>query len=92
MTKIPRRPLEIGRIRVQFFVKQTVEKTPTQPLANGFAPLQISTPEATAFDLIRYAARIGGIGRACIKLISRRLPVTARTLIWLWPTVVFVQR
>lgn len=64
MTKIPRRSLEISRLRVQFFVKQTVEQTPTQPLANAFAPLQVSTPEATAFDLIRYAARIGGIGRA----------------------------
>lgn len=64
MTKTPRRPLELGRIRVQFFVKRTVEQTPTQPLANAFAPLRISTPEATAFDLVRYAPRIGGIGRA----------------------------
>ena len=64
MARIPRRSLEIGRIRVQFFVKRTLEQTPTQPLANAFAPLQVSTPEATTFDLIRYAARIGGIGRA----------------------------
>ena len=64
MTKIPRRALEIGRIRVQFFVKCTVEQTPRQPLANAYAPLQVSTPEATTFDLIQYAARIGGIGRA----------------------------
>jgi hypothetical protein len=64
MTKIPRRALEIGRIRVQFFVKRTVEQTPTQPLANAHAPLLVSTPEATAFDLVQYAARIGGIGRA----------------------------
>ena len=64
MARIPRRSLEIGRIRVQFFVKRTLEQTPTQPLANAFAPLQVSTPGATTFDLIRYAARIGGIGRA----------------------------
>ena len=37
---------------------------PTQPLANAFAPVQVGTPEATSYDLIRYAARIGGIGRA----------------------------
>jgi len=55
MTKIPRRPLEIGRLRVQFFVKRTVEQTLTQSLANAFAPLQVSTPEATAFDLVCYA-------------------------------------
>ena len=61
MTRISRRAVEVGRIRIQFFVKHTVEQTPTQPLANAFAPLRVSTPEATAFDLIRYAARIGGI-------------------------------
>ncbi|HEY3761987.1 MAG TPA: type IV toxin-antitoxin system AbiEi family antitoxin [Verrucomicrobiae bacterium] len=64
MTKKPRRPLKIGRLRVQFFVKRTVEQTPTQLLENAFAPLQVSTPEATVFDLIRYAPRIGGIERA----------------------------
>jgi hypothetical protein len=74
MTKIPRRALEIGRIRVQFFVKRTVEQTPTRPLANAFAPLQVSTPEATTFDLIRYAARIGGIGRAA-ETIAPLLPL-----------------
>lgn len=78
MTKIPRRPLEIGRIRVQFFVKQAVEQTPTQPLANAFAPLLVSTPEATAFDLIRYAARIGGIGRAA-ETIAPLLPLLRAT-------------
>ena len=64
MTRVPRRPLEIGRIRIQFFVKRTVEQTPTQPLTNAYAPLQVSTPEATTFDLVQYAPRIGGIGRA----------------------------
>ena len=64
MTKIPRRPIEIGRVRIQFYVKGTLEQTPTRPLANAFAPLQVSSPEATAYDLIRYAPRIGGIGRA----------------------------
>jgi hypothetical protein len=74
MTKISRRAVEVGRIRIQFFVKRTLEQTPTQPLANAFAPLQVSTPEATAFDLIRYAARIGGIGRAA-ETIAPLLPL-----------------
>jgi hypothetical protein len=74
MTKIPRRPLEIGRLRVQFFVKRTVEQTPTQPLANAFAPLRVSTPEATAFDLVCYAPRTGGISRAA-ETIAPLLPL-----------------
>ncbi len=64
MTKISRRAVKVGRIRIQFFVKRTVEQTPTQPLTNAYAPLLVSTPEATTFDLVQYAARIGGIGRA----------------------------
>ena len=74
MTKVPRRTLEIGRIRVQFFVKRALERTPTQPLANAFAPLQVSTPEATSHDLIRYAPRIGGVGRAA-ETIAPLLPL-----------------
>src|SRR5208282_2303371 len=74
MTRIARRAVEAGRIRIQFFVKRNVEQTPTQPLVNAFAPLQVSTPEATAFDLIRYAARIGGIGRAA-ETIAPLLPL-----------------
>jgi len=64
MTDHPRREITMGRLRIRFFVKRGVERTPTQPLANAYAPLNVSTPEATAFDLVRYAPRIGGIGRA----------------------------
>jgi hypothetical protein len=69
MTDCPRRPITVGRLQVRFFVKQGIARTPTQPLANAYAPLLVSTPEATAFDLIRYASRIGGIGRAMETLV-----------------------
>ena len=64
MTKTPRRDIDVGRIRLQFFSKRTLERTPTQAMTNAYAPLKLSTPEATAYDLIRYADRLGGIGRA----------------------------
>jgi hypothetical protein len=64
MTDRPFRPVKVGRIQVKFFVKRGIERTPTQQLTQAFAPLCISTPEATAFDLIRYATSIGGIERA----------------------------
>jgi hypothetical protein len=69
MTDSPRRPITVGRIRIRFLVKRGIERTPTQPLANAYAPLKVSTPEATAFDLIRYASRIGGVGRALETLV-----------------------
>ncbi len=64
MTDVPRREIVIGRIRVRFFVKRRIAQTLVQSPANAFAPLRISTPAATAFDLIRYASRLGGHDRA----------------------------
>jgi len=64
MTDTPRRPIELGRLKITFFVKRRIARTPTQQLLNAFAPTCVSTPAATAFDLVRYATRIGGIGRA----------------------------
>src|SRR6266498_3557175 len=64
MTDRPCRAIKVGRIQVKFFVKRGIERTPTQQPAGAVAPLCVSTPEATAFDLIRYATSIGGIERA----------------------------
>lgn len=64
MTDVPRRSLRVGRVQVTFYVKRGIAATPTQPLVNALAPLRVSTPAATVLDLIRYAPRIGGIGRA----------------------------
>lgn len=61
MTNRPLRPIRVGRNRLQFFVKGHIERTPVQQLAPAAAPLSASTLEATVFDLIRYATRIGGI-------------------------------
>jgi hypothetical protein len=51
-------------LQIRFFVKRNILQTPTQQLSQVPAPLYISTPEATAFDLINYASRVGGIDRA----------------------------
>jgi hypothetical protein len=74
MTDRPCRTIKLGRILVRSFVKCGIERTPTQQLAQAASPLCISTPEATAFDLIRYATSIGGIERAA-ETIGPLLPV-----------------
>jgi hypothetical protein len=70
MTDAPRREVSVGRIRVRFFVKQGIEDTPVDQPAGAYAPLRVSTPEATALDLVSYASRIGGIERVHETLIS----------------------
>ena len=64
MTDRPIRVIKVRRVQVRFFVKSNIMQIPTQQLSQAPAPLCISTPEATAFDLVRYAVRIGGINRA----------------------------
>ncbi len=68
------RPIKVGRVQVRCFVKHGIGQTPTQQLVRASAPLRISTPEATVFDLIRYATRIGGIERAAETIVPL-LPV-----------------
>ncbi len=64
VTDRPLRSIAAGRVRVQFFVKSDIKRAATQQLPQAPAPLCISTPEATVFDLVQYATRIGGIDRA----------------------------
>ena len=64
VTDCPRRNISLGRLRLRFFVKKGVERTPVQQPPNAYALLRVSTPEATALDMVRYASRIGGMGRA----------------------------
>jgi len=64
MTDKALRPIKVGRIQLRFFVKRGIERTPTQQPEGAVAPLLMTTPEATAYDLIRYASSIGGIERA----------------------------
>ena len=64
MTDRPCRAIKVGRIQVRFFVKRAIERTPTQQPARAVAPLCVSTPEETAYDLIRYATSFGGFERA----------------------------
>lgn len=64
MTDSPRREIAVGRLRIRFFLKRQAVRTPVQEVPASYAPLRVSTPSATIFDLVRYAPRIGGIGRA----------------------------
>lgn len=58
------RPMLIGRLRLEFHVKKAVELTPTVQPPGMRSPIAVSTPEATAVDLIEYGHSIGGVARA----------------------------
>jgi predicted transcriptional regulator of viral defense system len=57
----PRRPIQCGKVRVVFHVRKHIADVPTQNINTPRGTIKVSTPDATAFDLIGYEAQIGGL-------------------------------
>jgi predicted transcriptional regulator of viral defense system len=57
-----RRPLACGQVRVQFIARADLARTPTIEKNTPRGLLRISSPEATALELVGYAERCGGLG------------------------------
>lgn len=56
-----RRPIACGRVRVVFHVRKGIAGVPVQHVNTPRGTLAVSTPVATAFDLVGYEARVGGL-------------------------------
>jgi predicted transcriptional regulator of viral defense system len=69
------RPLRVGRGKVRFFIKSMLASTPTTAVKTETGLMQVSTPEATALDLIRYVKSVGGLDHVAtvIKELSERI-------------------
>jgi predicted transcriptional regulator of viral defense system len=89
VTDRPTRPAVAGRARVEFRMSRSVEVTPMEVTQTETGSMLISTPEATAVDLARFAHACGGWGNVATVLAElaeqidpeklRLLAVTART-------------
>ena len=56
------RPAIAGRTQLRFFYKRHQARTPTVALKVETGTMLVSSPEATAFDLVRYPIAAGGLG------------------------------
>ncbi len=59
VTNRPLRAIEVGRTRVVFVKKAHLEKTPTVAIKTPTGDIRVSSPEATALDLVRYPEHAG---------------------------------
>lgn len=80
-----RRSIKCGKIRVDFIFRKNAAKIPTQNRNTPAGIIKISTPEATALDLIGYAKHCGGINNVATvlaelmeKIDSKRLVIAAK--------------
>jgi predicted transcriptional regulator of viral defense system len=56
-----RKPLECGKVRVAFYVRKRIADVPVQHINTPRGTIAVSTLEATAFDLVGYESKIGGL-------------------------------
>lgn len=57
-----------GRVSMEFIQNNACERTPTQLLKTPTGTMKVSTPEATAMDLMRFIKQSGGINRVATVL------------------------
>ena len=62
------RPISAGRGRLRFFRKRRLAATPTLDVKTATGLMRVSTPEATALDLLRYLHGVGQLDRAATVL------------------------
>lgn len=55
------RPARAGRNQIHFVMKKGIEKTPITALKTETGSMCVSSPEATAIDLVRYPDQAGGL-------------------------------
>lgn len=64
----PRRAIACGRVRVAFIVRKRLRNVPVETVNTPRGVLVISTPEATALDLVGYCNQAGGLNQAATVL------------------------
>lgn len=64
------RSMEVGRSRIRFFKKRNVAQTPIKQIKTPTGYMNVSSPEATAFDLIRYVAEMGTLDQMATILVE----------------------
>ncbi len=62
ITDRPLRPALAGGMRLRFFKKRHPERTAAMDVKTETGTMRVSTPEATALDLLRYVEGAGGLG------------------------------
>lgn len=62
------RPIKVGRARVEFLVKRNLQECSMIRKQTETGYMNISTPEVTAFDLIKYVNHIGSLSRVATVL------------------------
>ena len=87
MVEKARRPIECGLVRIAFHVRKRLSEVPTQNINTPRGFLAVSTPAATAFDLVGYETQVGGLDAIATVLIDLAERLEPQELAALAPSV-----
>ncbi len=86
-----RRPVHCGHVRVAFITRKRLGEVPVQRFNTPRGTILVSTPEATAVDLVGYHRRAGGLDQVATilnelaeRIDSRKLVAAAKTAPVTW--------
>ncbi len=80
VTSAPIRKITLGNSRIACVTKNRLERTPTQPMRVWSGDIPVSTPEATAFDLLVYPHKSGYYSNIATVLIELSEVMNAKKL------------
>jgi predicted transcriptional regulator of viral defense system len=81
MTNENHRPVECGRVRIEFIRRREIERVPTITLNVATGYVRYSTPEATALDLVGYPDHAGGLNNIATVLSELAPAIDAEKLV-----------
>jgi len=81
VTDKPTRRLTAGRNRIEFHMSSAIEFTPVIDMQTETGSMRVSTPEATAFDLVRFPGAAGHLGNVATVLIELAEVMDSRALL-----------
>ena len=80
VTDRPTRPARAGRVRIEFHMSRVLDGTPLVDLPTDTGTIRVASPEATAFDVVRYPAAAGYLSNAATVLAELAERITPEAL------------
>jgi predicted transcriptional regulator of viral defense system len=81
VTTAPQRRIQKNKLALRFFFKTNFDATPVTQIKAQTGYMAVSSPEATALDLIRYSRSIGGLDRVITVLQELGETIDAKKLL-----------
>jgi len=85
-TDRPTRPARAGRVLITFHMSRSVRAVPVVETSTETGTMRVSSPETTAFDLVRFARSAGHLGNVA-KMLGELVELMApKTLVTVAPS------